>query len=143
MAGMRAFNRESLNACPCLPSTGYCKFTVGASGAVGTLYQGRGNSVKSIVRNSAGNYTVTMNPPSVFDLLYVNVVLHRAAVGDALIKPSLDIGSFAVGATGETTFIIFCSGDTAVNDTTQVAADPITGSEFHLTWTEPRIKLIP
>lgn len=142
MPGLRQFNLESLNVNPCLPATGYCKFTVGATGAVGTLKQGKGNSVASIVRNSAGNYTVTMNPPSMFDILDFKVQLHRDLVGDALVSPSLDVGSFAVAANGTTSFIIFCSGNTTTTNVVQIAADPIVNSEMHIQWTEPRIKVL-
>ena len=141
MAGLRAFNRESLNACPCLPSTGYLIVPIGATGAVGTLQQFKGNSVKSVTRNSAGNYTVVFNPPSLFMRPFILAQIHKAAVDDANVSISYDVGSYAVAANGETSIILFCSGVTALADTTVIAADPVDGSEIHLSWMEPRIKV--
>jgi hypothetical protein len=37
----------------------YCQITVGATGAV-TSFTGKGRGIKTVVRNSAGNYTLTL-----------------------------------------------------------------------------------
>lgn len=90
----RKFNRE-LIACGnslCL-STG--KFTVGATGAVGTIYQAASNSIRSVTRNSDGNYTFQFNEPYPLVLAHVEVDVHRAAVADAFVKAEYDAASYS------------------------------------------------
>ncbi len=101
----RGFNREllttALTAC-----FNFCKFTVGATGAVGTLKQGASNSIASVTRNSAGNYTVQFNKPYPAALADIKIQLHRNAVTDAVIDAGYDAGSYSQTAG---TLVLFCS----------------------------------
>lgn len=107
------------------------KWTTGASGAVGTLEQTKSNSIRSVVRNSAGNYTVQFNEPYPVKILDVRLDLHRTVVGDALRHISMDAQTYN-SATGN--FVFF------VSDSTPAAADPITGSELHMAIWESRVR---
>lgn len=101
----RKFNREvlttALSAC-----LNFGNFTVGATGAVGTIYQAKSNSVRSVTRNSAGNYTFQFNEPYPLALAYIDLELHRAAVTDAKVDVDYDAATYS-NTTGQLT--VFCS----------------------------------
>jgi hypothetical protein len=107
----RSFNRELITTAKGV-AWNLCRFTVGSTGAVGTLKQASSNSIRSITRNSAGNYTVQFNEPYPAALAYVDVRLHRAAVSDAPRVIDYDAGTYSPTAG---TLVIFTS---SVEDTT-------------------------
>lgn len=92
--GKRTFNREVISTMltGCL---GVCRFTVGAAGAVGTLKQAAGNSISSITRDSAGNYTVQFNEPYPAALPFVTAEVHCANSSDPLVKLEMDANSYS------------------------------------------------
>jgi hypothetical protein len=90
----RGFTREVLTTA--LTSVlNWCKFTAGASGAVGTLYQGASNSVASVTRNSVGLYTVLFNKPFPGALADVRAVVHPASIGNPAVDLNYVPGSFS------------------------------------------------
>lgn len=114
----RRFNREvlttALSAC-----LNWCRFTVGATGAVGTLKQAKSNSIRSITRNSAGNYTVQFNEPYPVAIAAAFVQLHRAAVSDAVRVVDMDAATYS-NTTGQ--LVLFTSTVEDVTATAPVAA---------------------
>lgn len=114
------------------------KFAVGATGAVGTVIQGGGLAVASVVRASAGLYTVTLNNPQFFNILNFHPQVHPAAVADPALRCSYVPGSLTTSAAGVVTFQFRCTADTAVDNTLQAATDPTSGSEVHVKFLEIR-----
>lgn len=123
------------------PFFSWFKFTVGASGAVGTVTQGGGLSFLSVVRTSIGLYTVTFNPPNPLaqnGLINVTPRFHRSSGTGPSILCDYKAGTFAVSGTGVATFQFNTSGNTAAGDTTQVLADPTSGGEIQCQVVESR-----
>lgn len=103
----RDFHKElmtgALGACAT-----WCRFTVGATGAVGTLKQCKSNSISSVTRNSAGNYTVQFNEPYPAAMADVKVQLHRAGVTDVKVDVDYDAATYS-NTTGQ--LVLFCSSN--------------------------------
>lgn len=117
------------------PVLSFFKFAVGAIGAVGTLSQGKANLVTSVVRNSAGNYTVNFNKPYPLNLLFVDPRVHRNAIADAYVTAEYDVGSFtAGGGSGSASMVILCTAGNTI------ATDPPNGSEVHVVLVHQAIK---
>ena len=69
MASNRRFNRELLT-CGLSQCLNFFNFKVGATGAVGTLYQSKSNSIRSVTRTDVGDYTVQFNAPFPLSIAY-------------------------------------------------------------------------
>jgi hypothetical protein len=89
----RGFTRELLSTA-LTAGLNWFKFTAGASGAVGTLYQGASNSVASVTRNSVGLYTVQFNKPFPGAVADVRAVVHPASIGNPAVDLNYVPGSF-------------------------------------------------
>lgn len=126
----RKFNREVLTTAlsSCL---NFCRFTVGATGAVGTLYQAKSNTIREITRNSAGNYTVQFNLPFPVAVIDVACKVHRAAVTDAIVHCEMDAASYS-NTTGQLT--LFTSDNAASPAATDIPAN----AELHMSFVELR-----
>jgi hypothetical protein len=114
------------------PLFGWFRFTVGATGAVGTIRQGKSNHVKSVTRTGVGAYTVEFNRPFPLNLLDIDFDVNRLLVGNGIRNVSMDFtyGLVQGNDTTGTTFKFFVSGDTAANNTVQVATELIQGTEL-------------
>lgn len=90
----RRFNREysgsGLGLC-----FSFCKWTVGATGAVGTLYQAKSASIRSITRAQAGTYTVQFNPPYPAVIQYLECEVHPDTYGAPPVKLAYVPGSYS------------------------------------------------
>lgn len=128
MTTFHKFNKELTT--PCYNALiGWFKFAVGATGAVGTISQLKGNMISSITREDVGEYTVQLTHPYPEALINLRASINRAAVGDADVRVDYDAASYSKTAG---TFTLFCSGHTAADNTAQVAADPTASSELHV-----------
>jgi hypothetical protein len=134
----RGFNRELITTALGV-ALNFCRFTVGASGAVGTLKQASSNSIRSITRTGAGLYTVQFNQPYPAALAFSDVRLHRAAVTDATRVADVDAASYN-NTTGQCA--IHVSDNDADNNGSVVAADPVQDSEMHLFFVEVRSEFL-
>jgi hypothetical protein len=103
----------------------YFNVAIGAGGAVGTLSQGAGAFVTSVVETATGIYTVNLAKPYPASLLFVNPEIGTPLVGDAMVTARFDANSYSPTAG---TFIINTSGNTGAADTTQIAAEPANGA---------------
>lgn len=119
------------------PVKGWFRFTVGASGAVGTIRQAKANHIKSITRTGAGAYTVEFYAPYPLNIVDIDFKINRLLVTNALRYVSYDFTNGLVAASGSTgaTIKFFVSADTAVNNTAQVATDPIQNTELMCEYT--------
>ena len=115
------------------PVLSFFKFLVGATGAVGTLSQGKANLVANVVRNSAGNYTVNFNKPYPLNILFCVPVVHRNAIADAFVKMEYDVGSFTPGG-ADSSMVLFTTNAGVT------ATDPPDGSEVHVMLVHQAIK---
>lgn len=77
------------------PVVSWFKFTVGATGAVGTVSQGKANLVQSVTRLGAGSYRVQFNRPYPLNVLGFVPVQNRNAVTDAKVDVDYDAGSYS------------------------------------------------
>jgi hypothetical protein len=131
MAAFHKFNKELLTMNNS-PLFGSFKMAVGSTGAVGTISQSKGNFISGIVRNSAGNYTVTLTRP--YPHGYLNVIprVHRNAITDAGCHIEYDVGSYS--ATAGTfvlrTFAAASSGTFASGTITCVANASMADTDF-------------
>ena len=114
------------------PIFGWVRFTVGATGAVGTLRQGKSNHIKSITRTNVGLYTIEFNQPYPLNILDIDCTVNRLLVGNAIRYVSYDFttGLVAPTSTAGATIKLFCSADTAANNTVQVVTELIQGTEL-------------
>lgn len=129
-----SFNQIVTTTCKA-PVLSWFKFTVGATGAVGTVSQGKANLVASVVRNSAGNYTVNFNKPYPLNILFCDPKVHRNAIADAFVKMEYDVGSFtAGGGSGSASMVLFTT------NAGTTATDPPNGSEVHVMLVHQAIK---
>jgi len=109
-------------------SVNYFKFAVGAAGAVGTLSQGNGAAVTSVAKAATGRYTVQLALPYPSALIDVKPSLAVVAVTSLLQRAAYKAGSYSPSAG---TFEVICSAPTDdTHATTQIAADPVSGSEY-------------
>ena len=88
-----SFNQIVSTTCKA-PVLSWFKFTVGATGAVGTVSQGKANLVSSITRLGAGSYRVQFNVPYPLNVLGFVPVQNRNAVTDARVDVDYDAGSY-------------------------------------------------
>lgn len=97
------------------------KFSVaiGATGAVGTIYQAAGNFVTSVTRTAAGVYTVQLNKLYPVRLIFTNANIATPALGDAMVVARFDANSYSATAG---TFVV------NTTNTSAVAADPANGA---------------
>lgn len=102
------FNKE-LGTSVKFPMLSWFRWTVGATGAVGTVKQGKSGFVTSVTRNSAGNYTVQLSRPYPVNLLDIKIGTHTPGVTDAFRKVNYDASTYNP-ATGQ--FVLFTSGAT-------------------------------
>lgn len=124
MAGFHKFNKE-LSTANLNPFVSWFKMLVGASGAVGTISQAKGNLISGIVRDSAGVYTVTLTRPYPYGVLAVIPQINRAAPTDTNVVANYDAASYSNTAG---TFVIHCTNTTGA----AAATDPPNGSELHV-----------
>jgi len=116
------------------PVLSFFKFNItDASGAVGTVSQGKANLIASVVRNSAGNYTVTFNKPYPLNILFCDPKVHRNAISDTFVKMEYDVGSFTPGGSDSTMVLFTTNAGTT-------ATDPPNGSEVHVMLVHQAIK---
>lgn len=104
------------------------KFAVGAVGAVGTITPGAGHAIASVVRNSAGNYTITFKD-TYPDFLGVKAWISFATAG-AVLNPALAVRCWAYTpkpASGGATVVL----QVVTLASPEVAADTPTGTEIH------------
>jgi hypothetical protein len=105
----------------------FAKFAVGATGAVGAVTPAVGHAIKSITRNSTGNYTI------VFKDIYPDFLTVKAAIqfatGGAVMNPALQVKawSYTPKAAGGATLVI----QVVTLASPEVAADAPNGSEIH------------
>lgn len=103
---------------------------IGATGAVGTLDPKKNQGILSVVRNSAGNYTITLgnSAQSAVDkyqrLVNAQVVLSLATVTATVMQ--VQVTSDLVLSAGTVTFQ--CIGPTSSSVTTPIAVDPDNGA---------------
>lgn len=86
------------------PVLSWFRFTVGSTGAVGTIRQCKSNFVYSITRNSAGNYTVQFNAPYPINVVYCDARVNRTAATDLMVDVDYDFGSYSA-TTGQLTLV--------------------------------------
>ena len=103
------------------------KFNVGATGAVGTIVPGVGNAIKSITRNSAGNYTIVFKD-NFKDFHTAKAWIAFASAG-AVMNPALQVKpwSYTPGAAGGATMVI----QVVTLASPEVAADAPNGCQIH------------
>lgn len=104
------------------------KVAIGAVGAVGTITPGTGHAVASVVRNSAGNYTITLKD-GYPDFVGVKAWIAFATAG-AVMNPALQVKPWAYTpnpATGGSTIVL----QVVTLASPEVAADTPTGTEIH------------
>lgn len=95
---------------------------IGASGAP-TIQAATGMGVDSMVRNSAGNYTLTLSGPA-FQLLNIRASFQSGTSAPA--APSMNIVSSAVNAIAAPVIVL------QFRDITGAAADPASGEIMYL-----------
>lgn len=103
------------------------RFTVGATGAVGTIRQCKSQAVDTITRTGQGLYTVQFNRPYPLNVVQLDCTVARNAVTDAIRNVCYRAGTYNA-STGQLNIVV--SGDTAANNTAQIALDPIQNSEL-------------
>lgn len=107
-------------------------FAVGADSAVGTITQNDGAMVASIATDNAGKFTVTLAKPWPVNILACHVSLAGVAITSTLGRACYKANSYDPTAG---TFVINHSAPTDdTHATTQIAADPVTNTELHVTY---------
>lgn len=114
----------------------FIRIKIGAAGAVSSTFQGGGLSISSVALGTTGLYTLTFAPPAPFYPIVMDPKYHKPLATSPRINVSYVPGSWTVSAAGVVTMQIQCTGDTAANNTAQVAANPTSGSEIHMTLVE-------
>ncbi len=108
------------------------RFVSGADSAVGTITQNHGAEVASIATDNAGKFTVTLAKPWPAAILACHVSLAGVAITSLLGRACYKAGSYDATAG---TFVINHSAPTDdTHATTQIAADPVTNTEFHVSY---------
>jgi len=112
------------------------RVAIGASGAVGTITQNDGAMVTSVTRTAgadSGIYTVLLAKPWPVNILACHVSLGTVATTSNLGRAAYKANSYDPTAG---TFVINHSAPTDdTHATTQIPKDPVSGSEFHVTYT--------
>jgi hypothetical protein len=93
MAHYRRFNREFITTA-LGTAFNFCKWTVGATGAVGDLYQAKSQSIRSITREQEGEYTVQFNAPFPGAVQFVSCEVHPDTVGAPAVELKYVPGSY-------------------------------------------------
>lgn len=98
---------------------------IGATGAVGTIYQAGANFVLSATRASAGVYNFVLNKPYPIRLVFASAILSTPGVTNALAVARFDADSYSATAG---TFTVNISIPTAAGNTAQIAGDATDGA---------------
>ena len=101
---------------------------IGASGAVGTIYQAGANFITSVTKTATGVYTFQLNQLYPVRQIYLTASIATPAVTDGLATARYRAGSYSATAG---TFVIQVSIPTDGTHSTQIAGDPATDSELH------------
>lgn len=101
------------------------KFTVGASGAVGTTYQGKAGRV-TVSRTTDGEYLITLSKPYPVRLLNCFAAVSDADGNDVVTNAVYKTGSYSASAG---TFTIYTRDPW---DGSPAATDPANGAEVHV-----------
>lgn len=108
----------------------YAKFIAGATGAVSSF---KGAGVKSVVRNSTGNYTITLSAT------FQRLLMVSGIVSSATAK-NVGIQLFGTPANVQTNFLANGTVTVQLTDNTGAAVDPANGDHV---WIKMEVRFNP